>query len=987
MSVAQGLDDVEVTAEFAKLDSNSNPIPINRLDLKYTLGQADRDIEERTYTADFSSDDAGPWLYVTAIHPQLGAVILQESHQTLQLLSNTTSNRVHTPATGSPLQLRRSTRSRFSQSTQSIFRRWFDTSVYAVAAAFVTLLLSKAISPRLRLLLEAHFFNSEEAQALTIFLLAAVALTILLRVIPCHLRYLRSIHRYPPLLLSVFLGMGFYDLANWYFSETVGVKRLAGVERIALILIPATLLIFVSFYQSLIGRKSQASFSRQGARRDTRPAIEQLLADPQQLLSWISTETPICSQDEDVLGWSNIADRLARLMINGQERTFALIGPRGIGKSSIVNLVKEQLAESKLAHRLVVCEVSCWGFDNSAAAAEFVLSALIDALEDHVDCLTLRGLPASYVKSLSSGTSGVPVLAHLIVSDSDPNSQLQRLNPILDALDARILVVIEDLDRSETASFDLRQIESTLNRLKSRTPRISFLVSAGPDSKLDFAKLADHIEIVPRLNRRLATTAIKTIRRQCQNAYTDIKSIPPDSASVIFDPRLDYEELRRDPLQPSAEDACLNLMSTTRDLKHVLRRTVQIWDRLHGELDFDDLFILTALRHTATQAFDFLVRNVNLMRGTVTFDDAVKRKKLEITRQNWNDLKQAINGNVGWDIESAWSLLVFLFPDLDDNRFSRFYARNSPQCVRHFEPTDYFNRALAEEIPVWEIRDQHLLHDIDQWLEDSDRNRLVEQMDENPDYVGKWRYFADRVPLEKLLPLASSLITIHLNKHGSDWSGNHPALFSVLARVADSPIDGSVGDEWLTREIARILPRSIALSNYLYDRWAVPVKGIGTVPGRSDLRLKLVELTRSVFTRGNVTNLLKALGKDPDTLYQLVFPRDLHLEDLRLRDAVPSPMREAYDWAWFAPVLLAAAETSNVVMNPQLCALLNVGIQAGNYALNENVITQMFGSHQQRLLEIVAEETDISDLDEGLRQVIFQIRDLSRKRLQGTVST
>src|SRR5205085_3845959 len=50
------------------------------------------------------------------------------------------------------------------------------------------------------------------------------------------------------------------------------------------------------------------------------------------------------------------------------------------------------------------------------------------------------------------------------------------------------------------------------------------------------------------------------------------------------------------------------LLNTPRTLKAVLRSVVDSWEHLHGEVDFDELLIVTTLRYSAGPVFSFLVR-------------------------------------------------------------------------------------------------------------------------------------------------------------------------------------------------------------------------------------------------------------------------------------------------------------------------------------------------------------------------------------------
>src|SRR5436190_7425590 len=51
-----------------------------------------------------------------------------------------------------------------------------------------------------------------------------------------------------------------------------------------------------------------------------------------------------------------------------------------------------------------------------------------------------------------------------------------------------------------------------------------------------------------------------------------------------------------------------DLLDTPRGLKFTLNAVMKTWERIHGEVDIDELIILSALRYRAGPVYSFLVR-------------------------------------------------------------------------------------------------------------------------------------------------------------------------------------------------------------------------------------------------------------------------------------------------------------------------------------------------------------------------------------------
>jgi KAP family P-loop domain len=211
--------------------------------------------------------------------------------------------------------------------------------------------------------------------------------------------------------------------------------------------------LYVRWISAAPSRKAKSSDSRS---RSLENEFASLAKDWEVLQRWIRTEAAITSPEQDLFDLYGIARRFASNLLQplGEaNQSFGLIGPFGSGKTSFINLVSYELKLIRKARdpQVWICKLSCWGFDDSTAALQHVLTQAVRTIGEYVDCSGLRGLPEAYRRALSSGRDSWRLLMDLFGRETDPTSQLHRLTPILEAVNARLVIVLEDVDRNRSA--------------------------------------------------------------------------------------------------------------------------------------------------------------------------------------------------------------------------------------------------------------------------------------------------------------------------------------------------------------------------------------------------------------------------------------------------------------------------------------------------------------------------------------------------------
>ena len=564
---------------------------------------------------------------------------------------------------------------------------------------------------------------------------------------------------------------------------------------------------------------------------------------------WLSSgEQPISRHEDDLFQHGQIAERIA-ILVAREGRSVALLGRLGAGKSSIVNMVRSQLAA--LDPLVVVASMDIWAVPRPEDVPRLALSRIISALDDVVDTTRLRGLPESYRRLAAAEPSGWVSRVLGVDTAADSVDELRRLGPILEVLNIRLVLTLEDVERAGV-SFDTRHLQRLLWALRE-VPRTAFLLAADPDhAVLDVGKLCDAIELVPPLAFDHVAAIVTKAHAHWMMAFSDVN---PHSnrrdgdklqlASARVGGMVDY--MRRTGTETPL-DALVALLQTPRALKHVLRRVDRAWTSLHGEVELDDLVIVTALRHGAEPVYQFLLTDIDAARHKP--DDWLPRTKS--VKQNWARVTDALS-----NAEAAQRLVDLLgIQQLQRDQFQS--GTESPQGAAVAEPVDYFRRIVAEQLNAGELRDQQLLADVDRWRSGEPAvlvGKMVAATGEDEAYVARWEHFAFRHEVEELLALTDEVAARVLGRDGAATRADHPALIALWRRC-NRRVQRDEHEDWLRDLILRAIPVSLNFVNDLYYYWTGEH---GIVSGASRARIREAIIGEFKARTRSATDLVRVL--------------------------------------------------------------------------------------------------------------------------------
>lgn len=802
-------------------------------------------------------------------------------------------------------------------------KRWFEIVLLALIAAAVGFVLDGVLTDWMATV--QRFFAGWPATSIPILL---VVLLSPIAVIVVHLRGLAIGHwggwgtwllrcggcplllLYPPTCLAVPLaGIVIWLLSHWAHPARPALGYPSEVwVWAACVLLAATLWALLGSALLLRGERSEP--------RSSPSIIESLVPttpdatlrafrdNPETLIRWLAREEPIDRPDRDLFGARTRAVRLARRLFETPLQTFGIVGPRGAGKTSLCKLVEHELTSTGSAMaqeerdgphapvgpgRVWTCWVDAWGLNSGAGAAEYVLSQVVNELAEHVDCMAIAGLPAHYRAALAEGGSAWgKTFGALLGRSQSPLDLLRQLDPILAAVDRRLVIFIEDLERNPHDEGLFRQMEAMLDRLR-QVERVTFVLAvseaetAEQRTLIDFTRLCDRTEVLPEFDPWMTWQVLEAFRTHCLTCFAegpnaDIDPAPPTAREALGP----LDELRwtygggREPWTFVPRQLAA-LIATPRMLKQTLRRTWQAWRALHGEVDFDDLLTCNILRFASEPTYSFLLSHIRQIRDLPVEDEGGK------TAEDVERARQALMGMMLGRPRAGVSpetLVSFLFPAWSDRSVPRRLP--VPQGVAVSEPTDYWARINAESVEA-EIRDQDVLRTMrDSRTDGPERVALIERLAQDEAFSLKFEQFASRnlspvVDLDGdgIRGLATDLFALVLDRSGAAAAAQSVPGYFALWRSLHRKHGSGDHAAWLAEEARKALSRSLGFAVELVYYWGEVKYGLLDAAGQAAVHRSLVEHGRELFAADPARLVSVLHPSDPASIIRLAVPPDV----------------------------------------------------------------------------------------------------------------
>ncbi|WP_420588789.1 AAA family ATPase [Bacterioplanoides sp.] len=505
----------------------------------------------------------------------------------------------------------------FSKSVRTNAIRWFDRLLLGLTAALCFYLLvrnynSFFLSLPLWLLLSLAVINGWVLQQIQSVFSVRLRREGLDTTNPLNISATLS---YPPL----------------FFSAVVAVVALWFAISNEVFLIPnqsSTLLLFTligSYTITVIMNSDKASGNET-------PEVETLnlnSCDEKDFEKWITDDLP--SSKLDFYNRQPYVDRMtARIVASSKaetknqrqvtkeikpgQRGQILFGEFGTGKTTLIKLVEKKVRQQE-PDKWITSYFDCWAHgDDPQQLIKLLLEQVVSDIGKRVEAVSLHSVPDDYLE-VAYGVSSWIKLITPFLPKHNPHTVLKRIDTLLEAQDLKLLLVIENIDRSPAVVALVNSVASVLDQV-SQFESIRFIFT-GSREKLPLpavARIADYTEV---LANNLSPLVIGQFLKFCLDYSLNTerekrpvvipwleKDFVPESASNV----LRYFELEREVNELYASlhskgtneqllDALTNCLANPRQLKLVFRYVSERWQNLEGEVNLIDLLLYGTAIH------------------------------------------------------------------------------------------------------------------------------------------------------------------------------------------------------------------------------------------------------------------------------------------------------------------------------------------------------------------------------------------------------
>ena len=710
------------------------------------------------------------------------------------------------------------------------------------------------------------------------------------------------------------------------------------------------------------------------------------------LFQWIEKEKPIETIDHDRLNNKPFAERIMNVL-HKPKVTITVVGSYGAGKSSVLNMVKGSLrndtANGALNHELIIpCDVCGWGLQRGSAA-ETILNQVIQTCAQHVDCLGISNLPAQYGESIGHVSTWSKVLSGLLPLSHDPMVALERMDRVLLAIDRRVVIFFEDLDRNWQGNDFWVEIIALLDRLK-KLDRVSFVLAITETNKIGniINRISDHVEIVPKLSYDQVSEICLNFKRFSFQDYKDkdILFNPKESRyrrifslDIVMQEHTDNGNLSTEDevlqnqmnylskiIRPDELDAVTLIIDNPRNLKHVLRRTNHAWQTLHGEIEFDHLFVANVFRIAIPEVFNFIHEHLSDIQW-LDLQSVEGTKKQQVREKLQKELSELINNARMYD--SVEKLIRFVFP----------YWRpvsGSYGVIQGFsdtKPTDYWNRMIREKLDDGEVSDQAVAKAIAEWKQNKDLSvyedlALAHAVITYPKLPAKIVQFGELLDGQDVHVLLSQLFEYAFQVKGIR-SMYVSGVKELKQLIQEKEFSGH--GQWLIDEVSKLFPINLSLANSVFlDFWGMADASEGQRVCNALLKnAKIIYTDKEVF--------IKAIGTHSSSVMEFVG---------RLDSAYKNYSGTAYnpgEWRWLADLLLDTVKKHSLIIIPQILEFAvykEVEPSDKPWIFNSEYIKTLFQERQREVMLLLS-NIDAGQLPEKMKTRATVAREMAKEWL------
>lgn len=501
-----------------------------------------------------------------------------------------------------------------------------------------------------------------------------------------------------------------------------------------------------------------------------------------------NTDKPIQKSTEDLLGRKSFSKMLAEAVdkYKGTDSlVIGLFGKWGVGKTSIINMILENLNDQIIVH------FSPWNYSSHSDLINLFFIELSQSILDSGNARNKRTLKKAFfkykraikvvsnkpiVKGIISALLQFFLGVHLEFLWSSPSLEETRdqLKKELEKINSKIIVVIDDIDR--LTNEQIRDIFQLVKQV-ANFPNVIYLLSMDREivcralhevQKVDGHEYLDKIIQIPIEIPELRKSKLHDILLQkldlIRDSFTKEIVVDSDYFSKVF------------------QYCVMPYVATLRDVNKIINTFTFRVGVLYEETCFEDMLALTVLEVLEPKLYRWIASNKDNLCGGFMHGFDSNRDKANYFSEKYNaEFKE-----LGIDTERATKFLATIFPIFakDVQRYSYGYNRLSEaKKFKRVADIDKFDLYFIFDFEEIKIPRKH----IDEFMLDIPGDVLKENLerfnDEGSIYylIDEVHSMIDNIPKDRLKVIAKVLLSFQGNYNGRKVSWLKPIATKDMA--------------------------------------------------------------------------------------------------------------------------------------------------------------------------------------------------------------
>lgn len=442
-------------------------------------------------------------------------------------------------------------------------------------------------------------------------------------------------------------------------------------------------------------------------------------------------DEPIETSQEDLLGRSEFAQILAKELLNTQSKhqSFAMgiLSPWGVGKTSFLNLIKEELKR----YGTICIDFSPWIYGKDHYLIQEFFSEIGKHLQKYADTLPRDMMKYAQILEKSESTSWLSVLLSLGNSGKNLKQQSLLLKQSLQKVNLPIVAFIDDLDR-----LGGNEIMEVLKLIRN----------AANFSEIKFIAAYDRAYLVEAIKQQNIVSANYYLEKIFQVEYT----LPAfnrselisylDKECGMFISEEDNNTLNDILYSPeNTVKIATEELLTLRDVKRYINALKNSYENLADNVVLSDLMNLEILKLKYKPAYELLSqqwkqildenqKTLKLYKNQFQTETNSAKHQIHPSYEI-NDLLISIGYN-NLEISRINRILELLFPS--NSNHSDYGAINHLHTIKRY----FYGTLQNYELPVkkfkelWKKSDKEILEECDKIMARHQTSSLVNQLNQ-----------------------------------------------------------------------------------------------------------------------------------------------------------------------------------------------------------------------------------------------------------------